>query len=115
MQSTICVNSVEQNCCSQICLLFLVFLSLLPMSLGAPVESVEQDSDTNKSISCFCFSIPCSYPQALALVASGAVNIKPLITHHFKLEQTLEAFETSRTGAGGAIKVMIHCDEGYQI
>ena len=66
------------------------------------------------SISCFCFSIPCSYPRALALVASGAVNVKPLITHNFKLEQTLEAFETSRTGAGGAIKVMIHCDEGYQ-
>lgn len=56
-----------------------------------------------------------SYPKALALVASGAVNVKPLITHHFKLEQSLEAFETSRTGAGGAIKVMIHCEEGYQI
>ena len=55
-----------------------------------------------------------SYPTALALVASGAVNVKPLITHHFKLEQSLEAFETSRTGAGGAIKVMIHCNEGYQ-
>jgi len=55
------------------------------------------------------------YPTALTLVASGAVNVKPLITHHFKLEQSLEAFETSRTGAGGAIKVMIHCNEGYQI
>jgi len=49
------------------------------------------------------------YPKALALVASGKVNVKKLITHHFKLEESLEAFETSRTGAGGAIKVMIHC------
>jgi len=49
------------------------------------------------------------YPAALALVASGKVNVKKLITHNFKLEETLEAFETSRTGAGGAIKVMIHC------
>ncbi|CAH3121192.1 unnamed protein product [Pocillopora meandrina] len=55
------------------------------------------------------------YPAALALVASGKVDAKPLITHHFKLEQSLDAFETSRTGAGGAIKVMIHCNEGYQI
>ncbi|KAM7435641.1 hypothetical protein ABFA07_014434 [Porites harrisoni] len=55
------------------------------------------------------------YPKALALVASGAVNVKPLVTHHFKLEQSLEAFETSRTGAGGAIKVMIHCNEDYQM
>jgi L-iditol 2-dehydrogenase len=49
------------------------------------------------------------YPAALALVASGKVNVKRLITHNYKLEETLEAFETSRTGAGGAIKVMIHC------
>nr|QBH74072.1 alcohol dehydrogenase [Isotomurus palustris] len=49
------------------------------------------------------------YPAALALVASGKVNVKRLITHNFKLEETLEAFETARTGKGGAIKVMIHC------
>merc|ERR1739847_184848 len=45
------------------------------------------------------------YPTAIAMVASGKVNVKPLITHRFSLEQTLEAFETARTGAGGAIKV----------
>jgi len=49
------------------------------------------------------------YPDALALVASGKVDVKKLITHNYKLEETLEAFETARTGAGGAIKVMIHC------
>jgi len=49
------------------------------------------------------------YPAALALVASGKVNVKRLITHNYKLEETIEAFETARTGAGGAIKVMIHC------
>ena len=45
------------------------------------------------------------------MIASGAVNVKPLVTHHFQLEKTLDAFETARTGAGGAIKVMIHCNE----
>jgi len=49
------------------------------------------------------------YPTALAMIASGTIDVKKLITHHFKLEETIEAFETSRTGAGGAIKVMIHC------
>merc|ERR1711874_639548 len=49
------------------------------------------------------------YPTAIAMVASGKVDVKPLITHRFQLEQTLEAFETARTGAGGAIKVMIKC------
>jgi len=49
------------------------------------------------------------YPVALALVASGRVNVKPLVTHRYTLEQTLEAFETARTGRGGAIKVMLSC------
>jgi L-iditol 2-dehydrogenase len=50
-----------------------------------------------------------SYPAALALVASGTVNVKKLITHHFDIAQTADAFNTSRHGLGGAIKVMIHC------
>lgn len=50
-----------------------------------------------------------NYSDALKLVASGKIDVKPLITHNYKIEETKQAFETSRTGAGGAIKVMIHC------
>lgn len=49
------------------------------------------------------------YPTALALVAGGRLDVRPLITHHFDIEETAQAFETSRKGLGGAIKVMIHC------
>ena len=52
-----------------------------------------------------------SYPIALDMVASGKVDVKPLITHTYQLEETLKAFETAKTGEGGAIKVMIHCRE----
>ncbi|XP_055303237.1 sorbitol dehydrogenase-like [Sitodiplosis mosellana] len=48
------------------------------------------------------------YPAALALVASGKINVKKLITHHFDITQTSEAFDTARYGRGGAIKVIIH-------
>jgi L-iditol 2-dehydrogenase len=48
------------------------------------------------------------YPAALALVASGSVDAKRLITHHFDITETAEAFNTARHGLGGAIKVMIH-------
>ena len=51
------------------------------------------------------------YPTALEMVASGKVNVKPLITHTYKLEETLDAFERAKTMAGGAIKVMIRCAE----
>lgn len=50
------------------------------------------------------------YPIALDMIASGKINVKPLITHRYKLEESAQAFETARTGAGGAIKVMISCE-----
>nr|QBH74068.1 alcohol dehydrogenase [Eurycantha calcarata] len=49
------------------------------------------------------------YPSALALVASGKCNVRSLITHNYKLEETLEAFDTAKTGKGNPVKVMIHC------
>ncbi|XP_030376126.1 sorbitol dehydrogenase [Scaptodrosophila lebanonensis] len=48
------------------------------------------------------------YPAALALVASGKVNVKRLVTHHFDITETAKAFDTARSRASGAIKVMIH-------
>ncbi|XP_018339709.1 PREDICTED: sorbitol dehydrogenase-like [Trachymyrmex septentrionalis] len=49
------------------------------------------------------------YGDALELISSGKIDVKSLVTHNYKLEETKQAFETCRTGAGGAIKVMIHC------
>lgn len=48
------------------------------------------------------------YPGALASISSGNVDVKRLITHHFDITETIEAFKTARHGTGGAIKVMIH-------
>ena len=47
------------------------------------------------------------YPAAIALVASGAVDVKPLISHHFGLDDVAQAFRTALSGSD-AVKVLIH-------
>lgn len=49
------------------------------------------------------------YPIALQMVASGLVDVKPLISHRFPLTESVKAFEMAKSGAEGAIKVMIEC------
>lgn len=50
--------------------------------------------------------------MAISMLASGKVNVKPLVTHRFPLEQAVQAFETTRQGLG--IKVMLKCDQSDQ-
>ncbi|XP_067656825.1 sorbitol dehydrogenase-like [Haliotis asinina] len=49
------------------------------------------------------------FTTAVSLVASGKVNVKPLITHRFPLEKSLAALQT--TASGVAVKVMVRCAE----
>lgn len=49
------------------------------------------------------------WPTAVSLLTSGAIDIKPMITHYFKLEETLKAFETAKSGTG--VKVIIDCEK----
>lgn len=47
-----------------------------------------------------------TYPLAIKLVASGQINLKPLITHTFSLEEYQEAFQVAANRKG--IKVFIN-------
>lgn len=52
-----------------------------------------------------------TYPKAIRLVAAGIVDLKPLVTHRFKLEEGVDAFKVASTPGSNAIKVQILDDE----
>ena len=49
------------------------------------------------------------YPRAISMVATGKVDLKPLVSHRFPLEKVQEAFQTSKCPKSGAMKIMIKC------
>lgn len=48
------------------------------------------------------------YPRAIALVASGKVNVAALVTHRFGLEDAPEAFRLHAADAEGLVKSLIY-------
>lgn len=52
------------------------------------------------------------FDRALELIASGKVNLKPLISEIFSFDQSIAAFERAAEGRPGDIKLQIVVDEG---
>jgi len=47
------------------------------------------------------------YPKAIRLIAGGLIDVKPLVTHRFSLEDAIAAFHVAADPSQGAIKVQI--------
>ena len=47
------------------------------------------------------------FVAASELIAAGTIDVKPLLTHTFKLDQVQEAYETFVDRADGAMKVLL--------
>jgi len=47
------------------------------------------------------------FVEAARLIAEGKIDVKPLLTHTFKLDQIQEAFETYVDRLDGALKVLL--------
>jgi L-iditol 2-dehydrogenase len=45
--------------------------------------------------------------RAIELISSGRVDVGPLVTHHFRLEETARAFELVSTRSDGVVKAII--------
>ncbi|BAM78733.1 NAD-dependent sorbitol dehydrogenase [Cyanidioschyzon merolae strain 10D] len=85
------------------------------VGMGSSAMHVPLVDASSREIDIFgVFRYSNTYPTCIALLASGRVNVKPLITHRFMglEESSLEAaFETARTAANGAVKVMLTIPE----
>lgn len=49
-----------------------------------------------------------TFPLAMQWIAEGRVNLAPLITHRFPLNQLQQAFDVFRDRTDGALKVIVH-------
>lgn len=49
-----------------------------------------------------------TYPTAIQMLSSGQVNVKPLVTHRYPMEETEKGFQLTKSGE--AVKVMLKCD-----
>ncbi len=79
------------------------------VGLGAPTVTFPAATLSNRELDVRgVFRYANTYPAAVSLVASGQVDLKPLVTHHFPLERVGEAMETAHSRTGGAIKVVVH-------
>jgi L-iditol 2-dehydrogenase len=47
------------------------------------------------------------YPYAIQLVSNGRMNIDPLVTHHYPLDNVVEALDMAHERRDGAVKVMV--------
>ena len=83
------------------------------VGLGAPTVTFPATTLSNRELDVRgVFRYANTYPAAVSLVASGQVDLKPLVTHHFPLDRVGEAMETAHSRTGGAIKVVVHPTEG---
>ncbi|MGH0157963.1 UNVERIFIED_CONTAM: hypothetical protein FKN15_053551 [Acipenser sinensis] len=78
-----------------------VLVGLGPEMVNVPLVNAAVREVDIRGIFRYCNT----WPMAIAMLASKKVDVKPLVTHRFPLEQALEAFETTRKGLG--VKVML--------
>ncbi|GCB76464.1 hypothetical protein scyTo_0019144, partial [Scyliorhinus torazame] len=83
----------------------LVLIGLGNTNTTAPLIAVTTRELDVRGIFRYCNT----WPTAINMLASQMVDVKPMITHRFPLDQAIEAFELVKKGT--ALKVIVQCEE----
>nr|XP_002131633.1 sorbitol dehydrogenase [Ciona intestinalis] len=86
----------------------LLLVGLGPAMVNVPIVNAAVREVDIRGVFRYCNT----YPTAIQMLASRQVDVTPLVTHRFKLEEVQKAFEVTRAGEG--IKVMLKCDPNDQ-
>ena len=74
----------------------------------AAVEEAEEINRANIRLAALAGSTSQEFVErAIPLMADGRLNLKPLITHTFSLDEIRTAFATFTGRIGGAVKVIV--------
>jgi threonine dehydrogenase-like Zn-dependent dehydrogenase len=76
--------------------------------LVAPYEALYAGLGDQHIVTTLCPGGKERMRRLMAMVEHGRVDLKPLVTHHFALDDTLEAFEVFSNQADGVLKVAVH-------
>jgi D-xylulose reductase len=83
--------------------------------IGMPVEPVSFDvvSAAAREVRIeTIFRYANVFDRAIAMMASGKVDLKPLVTGNFPFEESIPAFERAAEGRPGDVKLQIRLDGG---
>jgi len=81
--------------------------------VGMPQEPVSMDivaMQVKEIETISIFRYVNNYERSIALIASGQINVKPLISKHFHFDQSILAFESAASASPDIIKIIIDCD-----
>jgi len=78
-----------------------------------PIEKLDIGMAVVRDLTLCCsVASPNTFEQTLRLIASGKMQVKPLVTQVFALAEAAKALEVQQTGADRRIKIHIEPPEG---
>ncbi|KAI8975353.1 chaperonin 10-like protein [Mycotypha africana] len=101
----------------EVCVQMSVFLAknngkVVLVGMGPSVQSISVADVSAREVDVRGVMRYCNtYPTAVEMLANGKVDLKSLVTHRYKFEDSLKAFEHVRAGLEGTIKVVILNDQ----